>query len=1037
MLLSIIKNNAFNRRYLYKLGYTYGYVIKGRKFRTRKIKLSGKLVRTQHNWVILHVPKPLINGLVKSLNIPGLVSFSEATPYSISGAIVFTPEEVKKINFQTPSTLFQYTLGRFMEIKPKSGPYERIWVCSVHSPELKALRREQYGLPSYPSSDDFFILPVAALPKPHIRKTASSKLSNDNINKVEIKPSKIDGYGIHATEDIKKDEIIVSDVIVLVKKKHTESGYAWDLSEEGRYINHSFEPNAYLKRKKDSADLIALRDIKQGEEITVDCTNLDTFLLVNGKDAPLYYRGRPYLGESSSGRIGYPLHVLLEFYDRKYNNGKHKNLIKEAVSVPESVVVPSGIPATGPAIYNTALQSQGSWFSNLFNTVLQLFIYPYIRNLAESEGYLFYPGEGDLLSRYRTFRKFYGGYQAAYATEDDPIIRNILRNLVFWSKQPKNLPELIEAIEQSENAFALSQTILPFIRMLSPALFEKLYGLRGSPKSLAPIIHDLYWSTRSPTTGVLGISPEEAAREATELFNVLYGPDVKRPKTFGYTAGEIGSLYNLAAKLNMIPRFRDMPINEKAERLSNIARLMSALREFSSEFTKAGMHPNLIRRGPSDAIDYSILSELLFGTGLENLPPELASHILRMLTSYAYSGPKLLEQLAIALRTRSLLRDSVYPAFVAQALTGSLAAGEAIRQLAGTRGISGLSYQQMLDLDTRLRVQAAGSRFANMLGATMALYEAGLIDKDTPAYDIVRAIQEKRPVLPDGTPLVSILPWTWARIMVESGIPYTTAVRQFLATKTNQDFVFKYKLMDLVRNIQGPGEVFPLLNVLAAQALRAYFMSRPDGIFYQQDIPRLAHDIVKAMVTGPDPSLYITNRKKYIDELKRKISSWGISPIDEIDSNVMLNHVLTHIDHFIRTYPRYRFYGNLPSLLYMHRPELLQSANRIASGVASEAKFREEAADILQYTWLQRLTDMLSKADIDKPPSLRKLLLESISIPKSRFSPESFPWESLLDVPEAKLLSSTDRNKILSDLKYRLLPIFSHSLEPGTVNANK
>ena len=37
-----------------------------------------------------------------------------------------------------------------------------------------------------------------------------------------------------------------------------------------RFINHSCEPNTFMRRTKDRAEFYALRDIRKGEELTVD-----------------------------------------------------------------------------------------------------------------------------------------------------------------------------------------------------------------------------------------------------------------------------------------------------------------------------------------------------------------------------------------------------------------------------------------------------------------------------------------------------------------------------------------------------------------------------------------------------------------------------------------------------------------------------------------------------------------------------------------------------------------------------------------------
>lgn len=93
--------------------------------------------------------------------------------------------------------------------------------------------------------------------------------------------SKIEGLGINAGEDIKKDEIIsrfigplkfkinknkrdalVHPDWVGVKKDH------WiDPEKPQKFFNHSCNPNASIKSK---VLIVALKDIKEGEEITFD-----------------------------------------------------------------------------------------------------------------------------------------------------------------------------------------------------------------------------------------------------------------------------------------------------------------------------------------------------------------------------------------------------------------------------------------------------------------------------------------------------------------------------------------------------------------------------------------------------------------------------------------------------------------------------------------------------------------------------------------------------------------------------------------------
>ena len=101
------------------------------------------------------------------------------------------------------------------------------------------------------------------------------------MKKVIIRKSGIDRKGVFATRDIKKGEVVV---VWRPKKIISKKGMK-KLSEDDRshttptgdgryivmgvperYINHSCNPNTYVKKRRD----IALRNIKKGEEITSD-----------------------------------------------------------------------------------------------------------------------------------------------------------------------------------------------------------------------------------------------------------------------------------------------------------------------------------------------------------------------------------------------------------------------------------------------------------------------------------------------------------------------------------------------------------------------------------------------------------------------------------------------------------------------------------------------------------------------------------------------------------------------------------------------
>lgn len=106
----------------------------------------------------------------------------------------------------------------------------------------------------------------------------------ENLNLLEIKKSKIAGNGVFTNKEIKKGQTIcflegelcsLYEMIKLVDEGKENASDPLgvddeeyiDLNELSRTINHSCNPNSFIKGKN---ELVALKDIKKGEEITYD-----------------------------------------------------------------------------------------------------------------------------------------------------------------------------------------------------------------------------------------------------------------------------------------------------------------------------------------------------------------------------------------------------------------------------------------------------------------------------------------------------------------------------------------------------------------------------------------------------------------------------------------------------------------------------------------------------------------------------------------------------------------------------------------------
>jgi len=101
---------------------------------------------------------------------------------------------------------------------------------------------------------------------------------------VVVKKSRISGKGVFSSRSFSKDELIlemddsrvVTDPSNLTKEQHEfELDYLADgkivvMQAPERYINHSCDPNCYVKTANGIRKVFAMRDIHKGEEIVGD-----------------------------------------------------------------------------------------------------------------------------------------------------------------------------------------------------------------------------------------------------------------------------------------------------------------------------------------------------------------------------------------------------------------------------------------------------------------------------------------------------------------------------------------------------------------------------------------------------------------------------------------------------------------------------------------------------------------------------------------------------------------------------------------------
>ena len=151
---------------------------------------------------------------------------------------------------------------------------------------------------------------------------------------VTIGDGKLAGKGVYAARDFKKGEVVVKYHLKELSQAefdalpdgewqwtHSFNGKIYLFPEPERYVNHDDNPSTHIDHEQDGD--VALRDIKEGEAITIDdCTELqyelDTYLQAfekanNGRDfteiqplisvdAIFWFNGGVYEGKEEIGQ---------------------------------------------------------------------------------------------------------------------------------------------------------------------------------------------------------------------------------------------------------------------------------------------------------------------------------------------------------------------------------------------------------------------------------------------------------------------------------------------------------------------------------------------------------------------------------------------------------------------------------------------------------------------------------------------------------------------------------------------------------------
>lgn len=373
---------------------------------------------------------------------------------------------------------------------------------------------------------------------------------------------------------------------------------------------------------------------------------------------------------------------------------------------------------------------------------------------------------------------------------------------------------------------------------------------------------------------------------------------------------------------------------------------------------------HFLKRADAD-IPYDASLQLLdqiFQGQLANIPGEDLAKLIYLMQSLGATMPggtqaltNLITQGGQVAQQFGLPRELTIPASLGSAAWASSWYGSA-----GPQGFSGLSPDEAVLLDQRLRLLAAASPMANTLGATLALYESNLIAPGSVGEELAKAILARRFRTPSGISLGRLPPAEWVRLMAESGVPPPVAWNQIQAQASNWPIVFRYGLTDFVRAAQRRFDVEPTLNNLFSRSISRLSPLLHAAVPDRPDMPsRLSYWLVQRLLYG-NPAVLSASTGDMVEQLVRD----AVREFPELQNRQNTKDILrsafhmalSSAEHTIRTDDRYRAYRNLPSFISMHRPDLLQSTEAARVAADREADFRRKTMSLGRNSFLQRLT---------------------------------------------------------------------------------
>jgi len=647
--------------------------------------------------------------------------------------------------------------------------------------------------------------------------------------------------------------------------------------------------------------------------------------------------------------------------------------------------------------------------------------------------------------------------QAAAQADRDAYVRTF-RGLAAVTGTPFGGEQRRAATALADSAVAMS----PFLVEAMPDLLDQLGGVRGSNAVMARRLVDAGRYRIDPVTGRMGMSAASVGAMAGNIFGDLYSPQ-NLPRMQGITAGQLGSLAQelqargmigtaaaegryagvraddpRAATLRAIDEIRradpaglaraarDVGVDlsrpggvtgADLDRLGGTAQISDRLRAFDATRVKtslkkyadvvAAMRDIFGDMGRPNAP----MAELLAGIdaltlgGAAQIDPGRLSLMVRNTYNLAKQTGVTMDNV-LAVQQHAAARAGqlgLEPTFGVQAAYGGLAFGGAYRAQghAAFTAWGAMNADQVQQLDTNLRVQAAGSNTANRLAVAARLAEQGggfAADSEAARFAAaVRAGQTSYRGADGSLRTVSMGDREFTRMVTAGGTATEADVQAMLGQRaTNREYVERLGISDTVRRLQGTDELHPFVGHRLQETLSSAFRDNlVRGGVTAGDASRQGREAAAAVSQRVTRRMFDMSTEEFADTTTRNRAVAGFIG-EELDAagqgGVLAGlapgeraaFLARAADRFYGAANRaiaggqYRAFGNLQNVHRLTNQTTLDESDRQRMSARFTSEMQEALAPLGRGSMLQRAADALQSARPDDPAAALTVVAQAL-----------------------------------------------------------